>query len=72
MNPVLLLQLAQMAQAAFEAYPAIMKEFQAIQAAASAKPEELVALNAQIASMDAARLASWKAADDALEAAAKT
>lgn len=71
MNPALLLQLLSLAKSAIDAAPQLVAEYNAIKAAGSATPVELDALKAQIEAMDAARLASWATADDALSAAEK-
>lgn len=66
MNPVLLAQLLQLARSAIEAAPHLVDEYNAMKAAGKATPEQLDELKAHIEAMDAARLLSWKAADDAL------
>lgn len=70
MNPALLLVLLQGAQAAIAAYPQLLAEFEAIKAAGSATPADLASINAQIATIEAQRQASWAAADAALTTAA--
>ena len=69
MNPALLLQLLSLAQQAIQAVPSLVNEYNAIKAAGSATPAELAAIQAQIETMDAARLVSWTSADAALSAA---
>lgn len=72
MNPALLLQLLSLVQAAISSAPSLVAEFNAIKAAGTATPAQLTDIQAQIATMEAARLTSWAAADTALDAAAKT
>lgn len=72
MNPELLIVLGKVIVGAVAAAPDFMKEFEAIKAAGSATPDQLQQLTSQIETMEAARQQSWKAADDALDAAAKT
>lgn len=72
MNPALLLQLLSLAQGLLTAMPSLVAEFNAIKAAGTATPAQLADIQAQITTMDAARLKSWADADAALDAAAKT
>ncbi len=66
MNPLLLSSLLSIVTEAIKAAPSLVAEFNAIKAAGSATPEDLASLKAQIEAMDAARVASWAEADDAL------
>lgn len=68
MNPALLLKLGELL---LTLGPQFVKEVEAIKAAGSASPGDLAALQAQVDTMDAQRMASWSEADSALDAAAK-
>lgn len=72
MNPALILEGLQALEAALAAGPQLYADFQALKMAGTVSAADLAALEAKIATIDAARLASWAQADAALDEAAKS
>jgi hypothetical protein len=64
MSAALLLKLGELL---LQLGPAFVSEVEAVRAAGTASTADMAALNAQIETMDAQRMASWGAADAALD-----
>lgn len=71
MNPAIVLAALQALEALLAAGPQIYADVAAIKAAGSAGADDIAALEAKIAAIDAMRLVSWAEADAALQAAAR-